>query len=91
MHTAWLDRNGDGWISAAELSEALGEYGISVDAPTLAPLIAADFHGQQGEEPHICAADFKARAAGPLLGPAGRGSVSKGWPWDGSWGRWTTT
>lgn len=58
---AWLDRDGNGWISPAELSEALREYGICMDPSTLAPMIAADFQSQDGEEPLISAAAFKVR------------------------------
>ena len=56
---AYMDRNGDGWISASELSQALQDNGISVDAATIASLIAADFKGPQGSEPQISAAAFK--------------------------------
>ena len=55
----YMDRNGDGWISASELSEALQDNGISVDAATIAALIAADFKGAPGSEPQISAAAFK--------------------------------
>ena len=59
QHAAYMDRNGDGWISASELSHALQDNGISVDAATIASLIAADFKGPAGSEPQISAAAFK--------------------------------
>ena len=64
-HAAYMDRNGDGWISASELSHALQDNGISVDAATVGALIAADFKGPAGSEPQISAAAFKVGAAQP--------------------------
>ena len=52
-----MDKNGDGRISADEVSTALGETGLSVGSQSLEDLIAADVPGSKD----LTFDDFKVR------------------------------
>lgn len=54
-----MDKNGDGIISADEVSSALGESGLSVGSQSLEDLIAADVPGSKCltfDDFRVCAA-----------------------------------